>query len=101
MSLAIYYLTKARKLWGIDFKIVLQIHDAVILEAQDKYAKVIKEEILPWAMCTKVPIWPRALDGKPIAVYRAVPVRDRCHDRAELGCGSEQGRSSEVRGVVL
>jgi len=48
------------------FKIVLQIHDAVLLEVPYANVRYVCEEVLPFAMRDCVPIFPTDLDGKAI-----------------------------------
>ena len=47
------------------FRIVLQIHDAVMLEVKIPYIGKVKDEVIPLAMVDMVPIMPRTLDGEP------------------------------------
>ena len=51
----------------IDFKIGLQIHDAVILIVPIAHAERVYKEVIPQCMVDDVPFWPRRLDGSPIA----------------------------------
>ena len=46
------------------FKVILQIHDAVLLEVPYKHVKLVAEEIIPFAMRDCVPVYPTDLDGK-------------------------------------
>ena len=46
------------------FKILLQIHDAVLLEVPYEHVRVVAEDILPFAMRDCVPIFPTDLEGK-------------------------------------
>ena len=47
------------------FKILLQIHDAILLEVPYKYVKHVCEYVLPTYMRNAVPIYPSTLDGIP------------------------------------
>ena len=47
------------------FKILLQIHDAILLEVPYKYVKHVCEYVLPTYMRKAVPIYPSTLDGIP------------------------------------
>ena len=51
----------------IEFKIGLQIHDAVILIVPIAHAERVYKEVIPQCMVDDVPFWPRRLDGSPIA----------------------------------
>lgn len=61
----LYRLRVAREKWNIPFRILLQIHDAVLLEAAPQYVETIVTEILPWAI-RELPTYPRGLDGSYI-----------------------------------
>ena len=65
VSRAMGYLYQARSDVGDPnlFKILLQIHDAVLLEVPYANVKLVAEEILPFAMRECVPIHPTDLDG--------------------------------------
>ena len=65
VSRAMGYLYQARSDTGDSglFKILLQIHDAVLLEVPYENVKFVAEEILPFAMRECVPIYPTDLDG--------------------------------------
>jgi hypothetical protein len=43
----------------------LTIHDAILLRAKPKYVEYICNQLIPWAMCEMVPIYPTTLDGVP------------------------------------
>lgn len=47
------------------YKILLQIHDAILLEVPYRYVKHVCEYVLPTYMRESVPIWPTSLDGMP------------------------------------
>jgi len=47
------------------YKILLQIHDAILFEVPYKYVKHVCEYVLPTYMREAVPIWPTDLDGIP------------------------------------
>jgi len=66
-ALAYIYDYKARQLKrGRDvFKIVLQIHDAILLEVPNEYVEHVCEYVLPTFMRKAVPIYPSTLDGIP------------------------------------
>lgn len=52
----------------IDFKIALQIHDAIVLFVPFAHAAYVYEHVIPECMVTRLPFWPRFLDGRPMAV---------------------------------
>lgn len=66
-ALAYIYDYKARQLRkGRDmFRILLQIHDAILLEVPYQYVKHVCEYVLPTYMRKAVPIYPASLDGIP------------------------------------
>jgi hypothetical protein len=43
----------------------LTIHDAILLRAKPRYVEYICKQLIPWAMCEMVPIYPTTLDGVP------------------------------------
>jgi DNA polymerase I-like protein with 3'-5' exonuclease and polymerase domains len=47
------------------FKILLQIHDAVLLEVPFENVEFVAQEIMPWAMRDMVPIYPTTMSGMP------------------------------------
>lgn len=47
----------------IDYKIVLQIHDAIVLCVPLEHAHKVYHEVIPKCMIEDVPFWPRYLDG--------------------------------------
>ena len=69
VSRAMGYLYQARVTSGDPdlFKIILQIHDAVLLEVPYANVKYVCEEVLPFAMRECVPIHPTDLNGKSIS----------------------------------
>jgi hypothetical protein len=47
------------------FRILLQIHDAILLEVPYKNLEFVAQEVMPWAMVHQIPIFPTRLDGHP------------------------------------
>jgi hypothetical protein len=47
----------------IDYKIALQIHDAIVLIVPLEHAERVYKEVIPYCMVDLVPFWPRQLDG--------------------------------------
>ena len=47
------------------FRILLQIHDALLLEARYEDVPLVAQKILPWAMRQMIPIYPTTLSGMP------------------------------------
>lgn len=47
------------------FDIVLQMHDALLFEVEYRHVPKLIDEILPYCMVDRVPIYPTYLDGKP------------------------------------
>lgn len=50
------------------FRILLQIHDAILLEVPYEHVEFVAEQVLPWAMRDQVAIYPTRLDGRPTDV---------------------------------
>jgi uracil-DNA glycosylase len=50
----------------IDYKIALQIHDAIVLIVPVEHAEQVYKEVIPRCMVDEVPFWPRRLDGSLI-----------------------------------
>ena len=69
VSRAMGYLYDARSDIGDPdlFKIILQIHDAILLEVPYANVRLVAEEIIPFAMRECVPVYPADLDGKSFA----------------------------------
>lgn len=68
VSRAIAYLHDYRERCGNPrlFRILLQIHDAILLEIPCEYVDFVTQNVLPWAMRQMVEIHPTHLDGKPM-----------------------------------
>ena len=49
----------------IPYKIVLQVHDAVLLEVPGEHVPAVVDRVLPQCMKHSVPIYPATLDGMP------------------------------------
>jgi DNA polymerase I-like protein with 3'-5' exonuclease and polymerase domains len=63
----------------IDYKIALQIHDAIVLIVPFEHAAYVYEHVIPECMVSRLPFWPRMLSGQPIPVaepYRFGMSRD-------------------------
>jgi uracil-DNA glycosylase family 4 len=65
MSRALDHLHARRELYGLNYKIVLQIHDAVILEVPIAELEQVYDKVLPECMTDLVDIRPCDLDGVP------------------------------------
>lgn len=67
MSRAIAYLHDYKEQSGNPdmFRILLQIHDAILIEAPYENVQFVAEKVMPWAMRDMVSIYPTKLDGKP------------------------------------
>ena len=50
----------------IDYKIGLQIHDAIVLIVPIEHAERVYKEVVPACMVNSVPFYPKKLDGTPI-----------------------------------
>lgn len=67
VSRALDYLYHYREQFSpdeLDYRIILQIHDAVLLEVPIKFAERVYDEVLPRCMSEMVDVWPCDLDGK-------------------------------------
>lgn len=60
------FYTYREKHSDVDYKIVLQIHDAIVLMVPVEHAERVYNEIVPKCMMEDVPFWPRRLDGSLI-----------------------------------
>ena len=65
VSLAIHNIYMARKDSGLDYKIVLQIHDAIVLLVHKDYVNEVCGNLLPKCMEEMVEIYRCTLDGEP------------------------------------
>jgi len=76
MSLALWNLHQHRVTCpDISYRIVLQIHDAVLLEVPYECVERVCREVLPYCMTDSVPVVPTDLDGVPLPgadTYRLV-----------------------------
>ncbi|NDD54117.1 hypothetical protein EBZ39_09605 [bacterium] len=69
VSIALYNFYKYREEHAdIDYKIALQIHDAIVLIAPLEHAERLYKEVIPACMIDGVPFWPHRLDGTKIEV---------------------------------
>ena len=50
----------------VQYKIALQIHDAIVLIVPIEHAEQVYKEVIPTCMVERVPFWPRNLDGTMI-----------------------------------
>jgi uracil-DNA glycosylase family 4 len=50
----------------IDYRICLQVHDALMVMAPAKHVPKVLTEILPLCMCERVPLYPTSMDGVPL-----------------------------------
>lgn len=60
-----FYLYRAEHA-DIDYKIALQIHDAIVLIVPVEHAERVYKEVIPLCMVDQVPFYPRRLDGSLI-----------------------------------
>jgi uracil-DNA glycosylase family 4 len=66
VSIALYNLLELRDKFTpdqLDFRIMLQIHDAIILLVPIKFAGLVYHDVLPLCMEQLVDFWPASLDG--------------------------------------
>jgi hypothetical protein len=61
---AVDHIYTLRNEWELQSKLVLQIHDAIILEVPDSEVKIVYEELLPQAMVERVPIIGTDMNGQ-------------------------------------
>ncbi len=66
VSRALDHLYNRRPMYGLHYRIALQIHDAVLLEVPIAEAEVVYDKVLPECMTDLVPIYPCTLRGVPI-----------------------------------
>lgn len=70
VSWALYYLSNHPRKAELGYRIVLQIHDAIVLEVPTRSLDVVYNEIIPECMVDRVPFRSCDLDGNP---YRNSP----------------------------
>lgn len=68
ISEACYHLHYYRKNRSVRYKVVLQIHDAVLFEVPIPHITEVVEEVIPTCMGERVPIRACSLDGVPLDV---------------------------------
>jgi DNA polymerase-1 len=66
INCAVYHLKKQRDELQLESKIVLSIHDAILMEVPYNEVKIVYEKLLPKAMIEGVPIISSNLDGSPL-----------------------------------
>lgn len=66
MSRAVDHLYEFRKTSTVDYRIALQIHDAVILQVPIEHIEAVYDTVLPACMTDRVDIWPADLNGMPL-----------------------------------
>lgn len=49
----------------LDYRMILQVHDAVLLEVPARCVPIVVDTVLPFNMVKRVPIFPSNLDGTP------------------------------------
>lgn len=54
----------------VEYRVALQIHDAIILVVPIAHAERVYHEVIPKCMVDDVPFWPRTLSGQPIPVEK-------------------------------
>lgn len=65
MSRAVDHLYHYREDHDVQYDLVAQIHDAVLLEVPYAYVPKVIDEVIPECMVNRVPIYPCTLDGMP------------------------------------
>lgn len=65
VSRAIDNLYEYRREVGDIYRIVMQVHDAILLEVPDQYVQKVLDDVLPHCMRQAVAIYPTKLDGMP------------------------------------
>lgn len=80
VSLALYnFLQYRNEHPEIEYKIALQIHDAIVLIVPFEHAEAVYKDVIPACMVDRLPFWPRNLDGTLIPIaepYRFSMSRD-------------------------
>lgn len=66
VSRAVDHLLQVRTEEKMSFRLVMQIHDAIILEVPYREVERVVDYVLPESMRTRVPIYPTGLNGKPV-----------------------------------
>lgn len=65
VSRACDHLYYDRPEFDVDYRIVMQIHDAILLECSPEHVPAVIDRVLPTCMSQRVPIYPCDLDGLP------------------------------------
>lgn len=82
----------------VEYKIALQIHDAIMLIVPIAHAERVYNEVVPRCMVKEVPFWPRALDGS------LIPVKEPYHfgaDREVFVHWGEKLKAEQARALGL
>lgn len=61
----LYYYRSSYNKTELDYRLALQIHDAVVLEVPDVFVAKVIDEVIPECMSKRVSIYPCRLDGTP------------------------------------
>ena len=80
VSRALDYLYKARQIFNVKYKIVLQVHDAIMLDVPIQYLETVYEKVIPTCMCQLVDIWPTDTLGN---------IKSNITKPYHLGCGRD------------
>jgi uracil-DNA glycosylase family 4 len=109
--MSMYNLLKIREDRGLQnaFRLVLQIHDALMLEVKIPYIEMVDKEVIPAAMTDGIPIMPRTLDGMPFddpkilnTEYRAQHITEPYRFKVDSSVFLNWGQSIEpARGKAL
>ncbi len=63
VSRSLDYLYHYRETHNVKYKLIMQIHDAILLEVPYNYVEEACEKVLPECMIHNVPLWMTSLDG--------------------------------------
>jgi hypothetical protein len=54
----------------VSYRIVLAIHDALLLEVPTEWAEHVHDVVLPECMRNRIPLWPTDFDGYPLQIIK-------------------------------
>lgn len=66
MNLALGHLIEYREATQAPYRLLLQVHDAILLSAPPEYIPRLIREVLPECLIRRIPIYRTDLDGKPV-----------------------------------
>lgn len=62
----LYHLLRVRKQWGLQFQVILSVHDSIGLSVPHAETELVVDTVLPLCMQKLAPFIPTDLDGRPV-----------------------------------